>query len=256
MRRTITILFILFLCGAAALCVPSIRRAVLFRAMVLAGFPLDEAGAQVPHVGQCKGFTLDDPIYDYVIYYFDGAKAATPTEVARAGLRAIRRRGFEHTKKMTLVVFCNLTSASKSTEAVYPFGLYLESEAIRSRTVPIDALSSRPLVKHPMNWDRRINEWVYITNNAAKNGPEVAENTNYVRSTNALDRGWFMALDDLTNRAEVYTKFGTPRYYVRELGTYSEVYPVEDADRGQAGTVRIWYEGDRVTNAGCYMENK
>ena len=107
-----------------------------------------------------------------------------------------------------------------------------------------------------MNWDNRINEWVYTTNNAVTSGPDVVDNANYTRSTNALDPGWFMHLDDLKSKEQVYGKFGVPKYYVRELGTYSEIYLVEDTDRGQAGTVRIWYNGDRVTKTGCYMENK
>ncbi len=82
----------------------------------------------------------------------------------------------------------------------------------------------------------------------------MTENPDYVRFTNALERGWFLRLRELTSKAEVYAKFGTPRYYVRELGTYSEVYPVDDA--GQSGTVRIWYDGDRVIKTGGYMTNK
>jgi hypothetical protein len=54
----------------------------------------------------------------------------------------------------------------------------------------------------------------------------------------------------------VYAKFGKPLYYIREEGTNSEVYPVDDEDRSQAGTVRVWYIEDRVISTGCYMTNK
>jgi hypothetical protein len=256
MKRTIAAIFILCLCIGVALCVPQIRRAVLFRTTILAESPLDEASAQVPRLGQYKEFTIDDPVYDCLIYYFDGTKGSSPTEVVSGGIKAIRGGGFRHKKKMTLVIFCNLTTTGKSSEAIYPFGLFLESAAIRNHTIPVGNLASQPLVAHPMNWDGRISDWIYTTNNATKNGPDVAENANYVKFTNALERGWFMDLDNLTNKTEVYTKFGVPRYYVRESGTYSEIYPVDDTERGQAGTVRIWYDGDRVTNTGCYMTNK
>jgi hypothetical protein len=257
MKRVLTaVACILCLLIGTALLVPSLRRTILFRAMMAAGIPLDEASAQIPRVGKYKEYTLDDPVFDYLIYHFDGASRNTPAEVANAGLRAIRRGGFKHTKKMTLVIFCNLTAASKSSEAVYPFGLFLESDAIRNRRVPVEDLARQPIVMHPMTWDGRINEWVYATNSLTKSGPDVTENPDYVRFTNALEPGWFMGLDNLTNKAEVYAKFGVPRYYVRELGTYSEIYPVDDAERGQAGTARVWYDADRVTKAGCYMTNK
>lgn len=225
-------------------------------AVVLMGQPLSEAAVQVPRIGQYKEYSVDDPTYDYIIYYFDGAKGKSRVETATAGVEAIRRGGFKHAKRMTLIIFCDLTTPSKAHDIVYPFGLFLESAAIRDRTVLTGQLASGPLITHPMNWDKRINEWVYTTNNASSSGPEVAENASYTKCTNALNRGWFMDLDDLKDKQQVYDKFGVPKYYVRELGTYSEIYPVDDIDRGQAGTVRIWYNGDRVTKTGCYMVNK
>jgi hypothetical protein len=221
-----------------------------------AGLPMDDASARLSRIGQYEEFTTDDAVYDYLIYNFDGTKKTNQVDVATAGIRTIRRKEFKHTKKMTLVIFCNLTTTSKSSEIVYPFGLFLESDAIRSHKVPIADLVGQPFVLHPMNWDYRINEWVYTTNNATKSGPDVTENTNYVRATNALDPGWFLNVRYLTNKAGVYIKFGVPRYYVRENGAYSEVHPVDDTKANQAGTVRFWYNGNLVTNTGLYMTNK
>jgi hypothetical protein len=256
MKRVAVIIFVLCFCVGAALCVPQIRRTVLFNLLILTGQPLDEASAQVPCIGQYKEYSVDDPAYDCLIYYFDGMKGKSLAETASAGVRAIRRGGFKHAKKMTLVIFCDLTAPSKAPDAVYPFGLFLESAVISNRTVAIGQLASRPFIPRPMNWDNRINEWVFTTNNAATGGLEVVENASYTKCTNALDHGWFMNLDDLKNKKQVHGKFGVPKYYVREFGTYSEIYPVEDVDRVQAGTVRIWYNADRVTKTGCYMTNK
>ena len=203
-----------------------------------------------------RELTTDDPNYDLVVYNFDGTKKTNQVDVATAGIGTIRRGGINHTKKMTLVIFCNLTAAIKSDETVYPFGLFLETDAIRNHKIPVADLVGQPFVLHPMNWDHRINDWVYTTNNATKNGPDVTENLSYVRSTNTLESGWFLPPSTPTNKAEVYMKFGVPRYYVREHGTYSEVHPVDDKDRNQAGTARFWYDADLVTNMGCYMTNK
>jgi hypothetical protein len=255
MKRFAIIAFILCLCVGVPLCVPQIRHYVFFSVAIMAGLPLDDASAQVPRTGQCREFSVDDPTYDYVIYYFDGTKQNSPAEIASAGLKAIRRRGVTHKKTMTLVVFCNLTAPSQAADLVYPFGLFLESAAIRNRAVSVAQLAGQPIIVRPMLWDSRINEWVHTTNNATKNGPEVIENAGYVRFTNTLDRGWFMDLNRLKSKEQVYATFGMPRYYVRNAGTYSEIYPVEDSHRGQSGTVRIWYNGDRVTKRGCYLTN-
>jgi hypothetical protein len=228
---------------------------LFFRGVVLAGLPMDEASARLPRVGHYEEFTDDDPTFDYLTYNFDGAKKANRVDVATAAIKAIRRDGLNHTKKMTLIVFCDLTTTTKSDEAVYPFGLYLETDAIRDHKIPVADLVDQPFVVHPMNLDHRINEWVYTTNNATKSGPEVTENLKYAPSTSKLDGGWFLPPSTPTNKTEVYMKFGVPRYYVREYGTYSEVHPV-DEDRNQAGTARFWYNGDFVTNMGCYMTNK
>jgi hypothetical protein len=218
--------------------------------------PLDEAMAQRPRDGRYKEYTVADSSFDVLIYYFDGDKRDKPTEVASNGLKAIRKGGFAHRKKMTLLIFCNLTATEKTRKAVYPYGLFLESAAIINRGVSISEMARGPLIQSPMNWDYRINEWTYTTNNASKAGPEIRENPAYTPSTNALEAGWFMDLRNLTNKTQVYTKFAAPRYYVREGGAYSEVYPVYDTSRSQAETVRIWYDAEKVTNAGCYMTNK
>jgi hypothetical protein len=230
--------------------------ATAFREVILAGLPMDEASARLPRIGQYEEFTADDPVFDYLIYNFDGTKKTNRVDVATAGIGTIRRGGINHTKKMTLVIFRNLTSKNISPEIVYPFGLFLETDAIRGHKIPVADLAGQPFVLHPMNWDYRINEWVYTTNNATKNGPDVTENLRCIRSTNTLDGGWFLPSSAPTNRAEVYRRFGVPRYYVREHGTYSEVYPVDDGYRNQAGTARFWFDGDCVTNSGCYMTNK
>lgn len=218
--------------------------------------PLDEAMAQRPRVGKCQEFAVEDSNYDVLIYDFDGARGDKPSNVAAAGLKAIRKGGFSHQKKMTLLIFCNLTTSEKSHKTVYPYGLFLESAKLRERGTSITELSRSPMIESPMNWDYRVNEWIYTTNNGSKAGPDITENQAYTPSTNALEGGWFMDVRNLTNKAEAYAKFGVPRYYVREQGGYSEVYPVDDTSRSQTGTVRVWYHGERVIKAGCYMENK
>lgn len=107
-----------------------------------------------------------------------------------------------------------------------------------------------------MNWNYKINDWVYSTNNFNSSEPKITENPNYVKSSAGLDKGWFLELDELKNRVEVHAKFGDPKYLVEDRGAHSEVYPVKDVNRNQTGIVRIWYDGDKVTKTGCYMENK
>jgi len=202
-----------------------------------------------------REFSTDDLNYDVVTYNFDGI-SQTPYEVMNAGLKAIRKEGLKNSKEMTLLIFCDLKTTDRSYKAVYPYGIYFKTAAIKDPQVPIQDLTNTAIVTSPMHWDKRINEWIYLTNNVSKSGPEILENANYTMSTNTLDRGWFMSLDDLTNKAAVYAKFGKPRYFVWEHGTYSEIYPVDDTDRAQVGTVRIWYEADKVTKTGSYMDNK
>lgn len=256
MKRFRTVILIVCLFAGVALCIPRIRHYVLLRAMILVGLPVDDASARVPHIDQFKEYSTDDPVYDYLIYYFDGRKRREPTEVASAGIKAIRKGGFGHAKNMTLVIFCDLKATSNSPEIVYPFGLFLESNALRNPAIPVADLAGLPIIVHPMNWDFRINTWVFTTNNATKNGPDISENADYVRFNAVIDRGLLMGMRDLTKKAEVYAKFGTPRYYVREFGTYSEIYPINDAGDGQAGTLRVWYDAERVTNTGYYITNK
>ena len=225
--------------------------------VILAGLPpMDDASGAIPRIGHYEEYTTDDPVYDYLIYNFDGTKKANQVDVATAAIRTIRRGGLKHTKKMTLVIFCNLTSTNISPPVVYPFGLFLETDAIRGHKVSVADLVDQPFVLHPMNWDYRINDWVYTTNNTTKSGPDVTENLRYTPFTNKLGGSWFLPSEAPTNRAEVLKRFGVPRYYVREHGTYSEVYPVDDTHWNQAGTARFWFDGDRVTNSGCYMTNK
>lgn len=240
---------------ASVCCVPQVKtafnRAIFFVELHL-GVPLDQASFERSRI--FTEFTIDDPSYDVLIYNFDGTKGNIPSEVMNAGLKAIRKGGLKNSKKMTLLIFCDLKAADRSHKAVFPYGLFLESAAIRDTRISTKDLANTTLVKSPMNWDYRINDWIYTTNNVSSTQPEVSENADYTKSTNALDKGWFLYLDDLTNKAEVYAKFGKPKYYVRERGTYSEVYPVDEGD--QAGTVRIWYEADKVTRTGSYETNK
>src|ERR1039457_3571269 len=176
--------------------VSTITVAIVFlflHGMTLAGLPpMDDASGRIPRIGHYEEGTTDDPVYDYLIYNFDGTKNTNQIDVATAGIGTIRRGGLNHTKKMILVIFCNLTSKNISPEIVYPFGLFLETDAIRNHKIPVANLVGQPFVLHPMNWDHRIDEWVYTTNNATKSGPDVTENLSYVRSTNTLDGGWFL----------------------------------------------------------------
>ena len=259
MKRPVVIFSILCLLVGAALFIPQVKRSIVLTCLTVAGrlgVPLDEASAQVSRVGTYKEYTVSDPLYDVLIYYFDGTRGETPSSMVSTGLKAIRKGGFNYSKKMTLLIFCDLTRTDKSPKAVYPYGLFLDSAAIKNRGISLEDLAGSPLIKSPMNWDSGINDWIYTTNNMSNSGPQVSENADYTKSTNALERGWFLDLDHLTNKVEVYAKFGKPQYYVRESGTYSEMYPVDDENRSQAGTVRIWYVGDRVTRTGCYMTNK
>ncbi len=219
------------------------------------GVPLDEASAQRPRIGGYKEYSIDDPSYDVLIYSFDGRSRKEPVDVVKAGIKAIRRGGFRHTKKMTLIVFENLTARDKSHKVIFPYGIFLESSDIRNSSIPTKDLAKKPLVVSPMNWDRRINEWIYSTN-ADFEGPKITENPSYTKSAQIAEMGWFMDLDELKTKSEVTGKFGQPKYLVEENGKYSEVYLVDDVNRNQTGTVRIWYEADKVTKTGCYMENK
>jgi hypothetical protein len=254
MKRYVVIAAILCLL-AGVCCLPQVKTAVnraIFIVALRLGVPVDQASFERSRI--FREFTIDDPNYDVVIYNFDGTKGNTPSEVMNTGLKAIRKEGLHHSKEMTLLIFCDLKAADRTHKAVFPYGLFLESAAIKDSRISTKDLANTTLVKSPMNWDYRINDWIYTTNNTSSSGPEVIGNADYTKSTNALDRGWFLYLDDLTNKAEVYAKFGKPKYYVKERGTYSEVYPVDEGD--QAGTVRIWYEADKVTRTGCYETNK
>jgi hypothetical protein len=65
-----------------------------------------------------------------------------------------------------------------------------------------------------------------------------------------------MDMDELTNKAQVHAKFGDAKYFVLENGTNSEVFPVDDPMRNQAGTARFWFVNDQVVGTSCYMTNK
>ena len=226
------------------------------KALYLLGVPLDDATARVPHVGTIQEYNIDDPNYDVLVCHFDGTKGIKPTDLVNTSLAGIRRSGFKNNKKMTLIVFCDLTTTSKSHSVVYPYGIYLESAAIRDPSIYISDLTKGPLIASPMNWNDRISDWVYSTNNFNGSEPKITENPNYVKSSAALDSGWLFELDQLKDRVEVHAKFGDPKYLVEDRGAHSEVYPVEDVNRNQTGAVRIWYDGDKVTKTGCYMDNK
>ncbi|PWU09758.1 MAG: hypothetical protein C5B50_26870 [Verrucomicrobia bacterium] len=220
------------------------------------GIAVDEATAQLPRLGGYKEFEIEDPGFDSIIYYFDGKQTSTPKDMLQNALKAIRKRGFKSSKKMMLIICCNLSTTDKSYAAVYPYGLFVEANAIRNRHISLTGLVSQPLIKGPMNWDRRVNEWIYKTNNLDNIGLEVVENPAYKGGSTPLAPDFRFGLDLLTNKAHVLESVGIPRYFVREKGTYSEVYAIEDTNRSQVGTVRIWYEGDSVTHWGCYMEHK
>jgi hypothetical protein len=226
------------------------------KAQYLLGVPLDDATARLPHVGTIQEYSIDDPNYDVLVYHFDGTSGSKPIDLVNISVAAIRRSGFGHNKKMTLIVLCDLTTTSKSHRVVYPYGIYLESAAIKDRSISVSDLTKSPLIASPMNWNYTINDWVYSTNNFNSSEPKISENPNYVKSSAVLDKGWLFELDELKNRVEVHAKFGDPKYLVEDRGAHSEVYPVEDVNRNQTGTVRIWYDGDKVTKAGCYMDNK
>jgi len=231
-------------------CIPPVKRAIAVA--IFSSF--DPYQALVPRVGTTEEFTIDDTDFDVLIYYFDGGKGKRPVEVATEGLKTIRENGFRHTKKLFLVIFCNLTSTNKSNKIVYPYGLLLESAAIRNPTDSIKDLTTKTFIETPLDFDYRVGDSFYRTNNLSETWAQISENTNYIRPITGLENGWIMSLRDLTNKTEVYAKFGLPKYYVRERGTYSEVYPVDEGD--QAGGVRVWYDGDKVRKTGCIMTNK
>jgi len=226
------------------------------QALSALGVPLDDASARVPHVGTIQEYSVDDPNYDVLVYHFDGTRGGKPVDLVNSAVVAIRRNGFRHNKKMTLIVLCDLTTTNKSHKVVYPYGIYLESAALKDRNISIGDLTRGPLIASPMNWNYKINDWVYSTNNFNSSEPKITENPNYVKSSAVLDKRSLLELDALKNRGDVQAKFGDPKYLVEDRGAHSEIYPVEDADRNQTGTVRIWYDGDKVTKTGCYMENK
>jgi hypothetical protein len=225
---------------------------------LISSLPLDEASAHAVRVGECRESETPSPDFDLVEYLFDGTTGKKAPEVVGQAVAAVRWAGLKSKKPMTLIVCRDLKPRDKSHKTVYPFGIYLKTTAIRAWFAP--DLAKAPLIQSPMNWDRRINEWIYSTNNDRAGDPVIAENPGYKNAAPAsIDGSWFFKVQGVKQRAELEAKFGKAKYFVNEYGSYSEVYPVEDKKANQIGTVRAWYDAkykDYILRAGCYLTNK
>jgi hypothetical protein len=258
MKRRYFVIIISVCLLAGIYCLPPVRLMVNWTVVIMAGrlglpierlarcldVPLDDASAQAPRIGRYREFETEDPNYDVLIFNFDGARGDQPSDVTSYALRAIRRGGFKHAKRMTLLVFCNLTTTNKSHGVVYPFGLFLESATMKKHDTSTTELAKGPLIRSPMNWDGRIDEWIYSTNNTGSYRPVVTENPAFTEPAQVAARVFHWDLEDLKTRDQVRARFGEPKYFVEDRGRLSEVFLLNEG--GEIGKVRIWYDGDAV----------